>query len=130
MPIIIPQTIKAEHVLGAAIMFVHPGNGNRYYGVCEKQGGTDQNFVVYRRKPGQVDFEFVYQLDGAGRDATAFITMGGAVILQDGSLEVWASGQPVGQPDTSGTGFDAIGAVVPNVDAPWALPGAVKTVQT
>lgn len=126
MPDVIQQTVKAEHVLGAAIMFVHPTNGNRYYGVCEKQGGTDQNFVVYRRKPGQVDFEFIYQLDGAGRDATAFITMGGAVINLDGSLELWASGQPTGQLDTSGTGFDAIGAIVPNVDEPWAFPKAVK----
>src|SRR4051812_43202068 len=90
MPEVIQQTIKAEHILGAAIMFVHPTTGNRYYGVCEKQGGTDQNFVVYRRKPGQVDFEFVAQLDGAGLDADAFITMGGAVITFDGSLEVWA----------------------------------------
>ncbi len=130
MPEVIPQTIKAEHILGAAIMFVHPTTGNRYYGVCEKQGGTDQNFVVYRRKPGQATFEFVAQLDGAGLDADAFITMGGAVITMDGSLEIWASGQPKGQPDASGTGFDAIGKVVPGVDEPWAFPKAVKAAPT
>src|SRR5512138_875814 len=126
MPLVIPQTINAEHVTGAALMFQHPISGYRYYGVCEKYNSPNQDFVVYRRKEDEDPFEFVAKLDGQGRDAEAFVTMGGAMITRNGALEMWASGQPVGQPDGSGTGYDAIGAIVPGVDLPWAFPQTVS----
>jgi len=119
MNFVIPQTIGDAHTLWAGLMFIHPSNGNRYYGVCSQHAGTDQDFVIYRRAVGQEEFEYVAKLDGKGLDATAFVTAGMGLIRHDGALEVVASGQPVNVIDNSGTGFDGFGTVVFNVDDPY-----------
>jgi hypothetical protein len=130
MNFVIPQTIGDDHTLWAGLMDIHLGNGNRYYGVCSQHAGSDQDFIVYRRRPGKEEFEFVAKLDGKGFDAVAFVTAGMGKIRPDGALEICASGQPVGVTDNSGTGFDGFGAIIPNVDDPWALQGLVKAAQT
>ncbi len=119
MNFVIPQTIGDAHTLWAGLMFIHPSNGRRYYGVCSQHGGSDQDFVIYRRAVNQEEFEFVAKLDGKGLDATAFVTAGMGLIRHDGALEFCASGQPVGVTDDSGTGFDGFGKVVLGVDDPY-----------
>lgn len=112
------------HVLNAMPCFVHPGNGNLYGIAIEKQGGTRQNLSVYRVRPGSVTRELVKRYIGGGVDAASQIAAGGCVIHQDGSLEVWASAAPVGQPPITETGF--VGGFwprIPNVDAPWSSGG-------
>ncbi len=117
----IQQTINDVHVLGAAPVFEHPLTGTVYWAVCEKVGdGVKQNLVIYRRKEGQTTFEHVHTFVG-GVDAASQITMGGAIIRRDGSLEVGASGTPLGGIDKSGTGLSALWAVIPGKDEPWVF---------
>lgn len=123
MPVI-PQTLQNYHVLSALPVCVHLLNGNIYYAVIEKENnsGTHQNLVIYRRRPGSGTFELVKKFEGAGGYAKAQVDIGGALILQDGSLEVAFTGVPLDGSDTSGTQFSAITANVPGVDEPWAMP--------
>ena len=108
-----------EHVLNALPTFVHPTNGNLYGVAIEKQGGTRQNLSVYRVRPGSHTCELVKRWVG-GIDSKAQIAAGGCVILQDGSLEVWASAVPVVIPPVTKTGFEGVWDRVPNVDEPWS----------
>jgi len=108
-----------EHVLNALPTFVHPTNGNLYGVAIEKQGGTRQNLSVYRVRPGSHTCELVKRWVG-GIDSKAQIAAGGCVILQDGSLEVWASAVPVIIPPVTKTGFEGVWDRVPNVDEPWS----------
>ena len=92
------------------------------YGVViEKVGGVQQNLAVYRTRPGQTQKELIKRYIG-GADSRAQIAAGGCVILQDGSLEVWASAVPLVGAVTR-TGFSGVFDRVPNVDAPWSAGG-------
>jgi hypothetical protein len=112
-----------SHVLNAVPCFVHPGNGNLYGIAIEKQAGIRQNLSVYRVRPGSDARELVKRYVG-GIDSAAQIAAGGCVILQDGSLQVWASAVPVGVPPITQTGFvGGFWPPVPNVDEPWTGGG-------
>jgi hypothetical protein len=113
-----------EHVLNAMPCFVHPGNGNLYGIAIEKRGGTRQNLSVYRVRPGNPAREHVYTYRGGGIDAQTQIAAGGCVILQDGSLQVWASADPVGGSPITQTGFvGGFWEPIPGVDDPWTAGG-------
>lgn len=107
-----------EHVLNGVPCFVHPGNGNMYGVDIDKVGGVQQNLNVYRTRPGSTNKELVKRYIG-GADSRAQIAAGGVVILQDGSMEVWASAVPLVGAVTR-TGFSGVWDRVPNVDAPWS----------
>lgn len=111
-----------EHVLNGVPCFVHPGNGNSYGIDIDKVGGLQQNLNVYRTRPGSTARELVRRYVG-GADSAAQIAAGGCVILQDGSLEVWASAVPPSQPNVTKTGFQGVWDRIPNVDAPWSSGG-------
>ena len=112
-----------EHVLHAVPCFVHPTNGNMYGVVIEKIGGVRQDLSVYRTRPGSTHRELVKRYIG-GQDSRAQIAAGGCVILQDGTLEVWATAVPPLQPNVTDTGFQGVWDRVPGVDAPWSSGGA------
>ena len=107
-----------QHVLNALPCFVHQ-NGNVYGIAIEKQSGIRQNLSVYRARPGSLSRELVHRYVG-GVDSQAQIAAGGCVILQDGSLWVWASAVPVGIPPITTTGFvGGFWEPIPDVDEPW-----------
>ena len=111
------------HVLNAVPCFVHP-NGNLYGVAIEKQAGLRQNLSVYRVRPGSDVRELVHRYVG-GIDSQAQIAAGGCVILQDGSLQVWASAVPVGIPPITQTGFvGGFWEPIPGTDEPWSSGGA------
>jgi hypothetical protein len=111
-----------EHVLNGMPDFVHPQNGNMYGIAIEKVGGVRQDLSVYRTRPGSTQKELVKRYIG-GADSRAQIAAGGCQILQDGSLEVWASAVPVTSPPVTKTGFSGVWDRVPGVDAPWSASG-------
>lgn len=109
-----------EHVLNAAVCFVHPGNGNAYGAVIEKKGGIQQNLSVYRVRPGSNERELVHRWTG-GVDSAAQIAQGGCIIHPDGSLEAWASAVPPNDPNVTKTGFQGVCDRVPGKDDPYVL---------
>ena len=108
-----------EHVLNAVPCFVHPANGNMYGVDIDKVGGLQQNLNVYRTRPGSTNRELIRRYIG-GADSAAQIAAGGCQILQDGSLEVWASAVPPSQQHITKTGFVGVWDRIPNVDAPYS----------
>lgn len=119
-------TSAFQHIPQAGVTFVHPLNGNVYIGVCAKEGdGVKQHFLIYRMRTSGA-FELVKQYQG-GIELKAQVTMGGIAIRQDGAMVVAFSGVPLAS--ASGR-WEPIVDVVPNVDAPWALPVAVNTAST
>lgn len=113
-----------EHILNAAICFVHPGNGNAYGCAIEKKGGIEQNLSVYRVRPGANERELVHRWVG-GVDSAAQIAQGGCVIHEDGSLEAWASAVPPADPKLTKTGFQGVWDRVPGKDDPYLLQSAI-----
>jgi len=103
--------------------FVHP-NGTVYGVAIEKQGGLRQNLTIYRKRPGASVAERVHSYIGGGVDAQTQIAAGGCVILRDGSLETWASADPVGGAPISKSGFvGGFWPPIPHVDDPWSSGG-------
>lgn len=106
-----------EHILNAVPCFVHK-NGNSYGVAIEKVGGVRQDLSVYRTRPGATVRELVKRYIG-GVDSRAQIAAGGCQILQDGTLEVWASAVPVTSAPVTKTGFSGVFDRVPSIDEPW-----------
>jgi hypothetical protein len=106
-----------EHVLNAIPCCVHPINGTLYGCAIEKRGDIQQDLSIYRVRRGATERELVKRFLG-GKDADTQIAMGGCMLLQDGSLEVWASLDPIGASVTK-TGFQGMWTRLPGIDAPW-----------
>jgi hypothetical protein len=111
-----------EHVLNAAPCFVHPINGTLYGCAIEKRGGIQQDLSIYRVRRGATERELVKRYFG-GKDADSQFAMGGCALLQDGTLEVWASLDPIGSKVTK-SGFEGMWDRIPSVDDPWTSGGA------
>ena len=111
-----------EHVLNAIPCCVHPVHGALYGCAVEKRGGIRQDLSIYRVRAGQTQRELVHRYLG-GRDAVSQIAMGACMLLQDGSLEVWASLVPLGAVGVTQTGFQGVWDRLPGVDQPWSGSG-------
>lgn len=109
-----------HHVLGAAPCFVHLKNGNVYYWACEQKAGKQQNLTIYREVVKTGAWETVVTFRGTF-DAESFIERGGCVIDQTGALRVATTLTPKGVPWVTGTGFQGVRCIIPDVDEPWSL---------
>lgn len=116
-----------EHVLGAGVGCVHPGNGNIYIWACEKQGGTRQNLAIYRELGTTMEWQHVVSFDG-GVDSESQITPGSMWIGQGGALIVATSLIPKGVEHVTQTGFQGVRCRIPGVDAPWGEGALYKRI--
>lgn len=116
-----------EHVLNAVPCFIHPGNHNVYGIAIEKHGDIRQDLSVYRVRPGSQVRELAHRFVGGGVDAQTQIAAGGCLIRPDGSLEVWASADPVGGTPITKTGFvGGFWPPIPGIDDPYPLVSALQ----
>lgn len=117
-----------NHVLGAAPCFVHPKNGNIYFGACEQRAGTQQDLSIYRYVAQTGIMELVKRYRGAV-DSPSQITMGGAVIAQGGAMFVATSLVIKDAPKITGTGWQGSFIREPQVDEPWNFTGVENAAQ-
>lgn len=110
----------ANHVLGAGLCFVHPGNGNLYGWDCVQISGARQNLNIYRIVAKTGAREKVVTFEGT-IDAERGFERGQCVIAQGGALWVATTMTPKGVPHVTVTGFQGVYCRIPTIDEPWGL---------
>ncbi len=107
-----------QHILMAGAQFVHPGNGNVYFAVCEQQSGAKQNLSIYRILAGQVVPQLVKRYLGMV-DSAGQITYGGAVIGPGGNMWIATSLIIPGAKRVTTTGFQGSFILEMGIDDPY-----------